>query len=54
MKKDKIATLLAQFEALVRTEQGVEFWFARDLQGLLGYAEWRNSASPSTGRATPA
>lgn len=42
MKKDKIAALLTQFEALVRTEQGVEFWFARDLQDLLGYSEWRN------------
>lgn len=24
------------------TENGVEFWFARDLQPLLWYAEWRN------------
>lgn len=24
------------------TEQGVEFWFARDLQKPLGYTEWRN------------
>ena len=42
MRSDKIAALLAQFEALVRTEQGVEFWFARELQLLLGYSEWRN------------
>lgn len=44
MKKDSIAALLAQFEALVRTEQGVEFWFARDLQPLLGYDRWENFA----------
>ncbi len=24
------------------TDSGIEFWFARDLQHLLGYAEWRN------------
>jgi DNA-damage-inducible protein D len=24
------------------TEAGIEFWLARDLQHLLGYAEWRN------------
>ena len=24
------------------TENGIEFWFARDLQYLLGYSEWRN------------
>ena len=23
-------------------EDGVEFWYARDLQALLGYTEWRN------------
>ncbi len=44
MKKDNIAALLVQFEALVRTEQGVEFWFARDLQPLLGYDRWENFA----------
>lgn len=44
MKKDHIAALLVQFEALVRIEQGVEFWFARDLQPLLGYDRWENFA----------
>jgi len=24
------------------TEDGIEFWFARDLQRILGYAQWRN------------
>lgn len=25
-----------------KTEDGLEFWFARDLQGLLGYGQWKN------------
>lgn len=25
-----------------KTESGLEFWFARDLQGLLGYDKWEN------------
>lgn len=24
------------------TDSGVEFWFARDIQHLLGYSDWRN------------
>ena len=42
MKKALIAKLLAEFEAIVRKEQDVEFWFARDLQSLLGYERWEN------------
>ncbi len=36
----------SDFEALVRTEEetGVEFWMARDLQEILGYARWENFA----------
>lgn len=30
------------FEDFVHENGGVEFWFARELQGLLGYNEWRN------------
>jgi DNA-damage-inducible protein D len=38
-----VHTLTATFEAHAQqTEDGVEFWLARDLQHLLGYAEWRN------------
>ena len=38
-----IHTLTATFEAHAQqTENRVEFWLARDLQHLLGYAEWRN------------
>jgi DNA-damage-inducible protein D len=43
MKTDLIQQMTATFEGHAqRTEQGVEFWLARDLQYLLGYAEWRN------------
>lgn len=43
MKKDIIQSLTNEFESNVKfTNQGVEFWFARDLQHLLGYLEWRN------------
>ena len=44
MKKSVIATLLAELERLVQVEleSGVEFWLARDLQTVLGYANWQN------------
>lgn len=43
MKKAAIVKLFNDFESLVNhTEDGIEFWFARDLQHLLGYMEWRN------------
>jgi len=43
MKREIIRSLTKEFESYVRfTEQGVEFWFARDIQKLLGYTEWRN------------
>jgi DNA-damage-inducible protein D len=42
MRKERIAKLLAEFEAIARKEQGVEFWVARDLQPLLGYDRWEN------------
>ncbi len=43
MKTEIIQTLTATFEAHAQqTEQGVEYWLARDLQQLLGYDEWRN------------
>lgn len=45
MKKDVIVRLHASFEELVQhDEDGNEFWLARDLQGLLGYARWENFA----------
>ena len=43
MKPEMIETLTDTFEGHAqKTEDGVEFWLARDLQHLLGYAEWRN------------
>jgi hypothetical protein len=43
MKPAVIRTLTATFEGHAQqTEDGVEYWLARDLQHLLGYAEWRN------------
>jgi DNA-damage-inducible protein D len=43
MKTDLVHTLTGNFEAHAQqTENGIEFWLARDLQHLLGYDEWRN------------
>jgi len=46
MKSEIVAQLHASFEKLVQheTESGTEFWLARDLQILLGYAKWDNFA----------
>jgi DNA-damage-inducible protein D len=43
MNIDTIYTLTETFEGHAQqTDSGVEYWLARDLQHLLGYAEWRN------------
>ncbi|WP_334106778.1 DNA damage-inducible protein D [Methylobacillus sp.] len=43
MQNDLIHSLTATFEGHAQhTENGVEYWLARDLQHLLGYSEWRN------------
>lgn len=43
MDTELVHTLTATFESHAQqTENGVEFWLARDLQHLLGYTEWRN------------
>lgn len=43
MKTDLIHSLTEDFESFAhRTDSGIEFWLARDLQHLLGYAQWRN------------
>ena len=44
MKSSVIAKLHKGFEALVQIEDdtGIEFWMARDLQDVLGYARWEN------------
>lgn len=43
MKTEIIKSLTKTFEDHSHTtEDGVEFWFARELQHLLGYAKWEN------------
>lgn len=43
MKTEIIKSLSHNFEDHSQmTENGIEFWFARDIQHLLGYSEWRN------------
>ncbi len=43
MRTDLVYELTGTFETCAQqTDNGVEFWLARDLQHLLGYAEWRN------------
>ncbi|MDD5396880.1 MAG: DNA damage-inducible protein D [Candidatus Moranbacteria bacterium] len=43
MEKETIKILTENFESIgKKTDDGLEFWLARDLQHLLGYDEWRN------------
>jgi len=42
MEKSIIAKLHKNFEEFAHEKNGVEFWYARELQKLLGYDEWRN------------
>jgi len=43
MKTEIIKSLSTNFEDNSQTtENGIEFWFARDLQHLLGYTKWDN------------
>ena len=43
MEKQKIYSLVENFESFShKADDEVEFWFARDLQKLLGYSKWDN------------
>ena len=42
MKREIISQLHSNFELAVNEADGVEYWFARDLQELLGYLKWEN------------
>ena len=43
MEKKQIAKLKISFDELAQhTEEGIEFWYARDLMPYLGYEQWRN------------
>jgi DNA-damage-inducible protein D len=43
-KSEVIKKLQSQFDALAQTtpDEGIEFWFARDIQEPLGYMRWEN------------
>ena len=42
MEKETISKLNKSFEEYAYEQDGVDYWLARELQELLGYAEWRN------------
>jgi len=42
MEKQIISRLRTLFEEAAQKQEEVEFWFARDLQKLLDYDDWRN------------
>jgi DNA-damage-inducible protein D len=42
MEKGIITKLSQSFEEYAYEQDGVEYWLARELQELLGYADWRN------------
>jgi DNA-damage-inducible protein D len=42
MQDDKIQQIKNMFDVAWQTYENIEFMFARDLQILLGYTEWRN------------
>ena len=43
-EKSKLAELKDKFDSIINTEENEknEYWYARDLQALLGYTQWRN------------
>jgi DNA-damage-inducible protein D len=44
MKKEIITLLFKNFEGAAHEKDGIEFWYARELQIMLGYAKWENFA----------
>ena len=55
MDTNQVQQLTATFEGHAQqTESGVEYWLARDLQQLLGYAEWRNFSQTAISKAKTA
>ncbi|WP_108126577.1 DNA damage-inducible protein D [Saccharospirillum mangrovi] len=49
MEQQQIQSLTATFEGHAQqTENGIEYWLARDLQHLLGYGKWDNFVSVIT------
>lgn len=55
MERNQITILTDSFEGHAQqTENGIEYWLARDLQQLLGYAEWRNFNQTAISKAKTA
>lgn len=55
MQKQLIQSLTENFESYAqKTDNGIEFWLARDLQHLLGYTKWDNFASTVISKAKTA
>ena len=46
MDKNRIIALKSSFDGISNSvaEAHIEFWYARDLMGLLGYTRWENFA----------
>ena len=43
MENNKLISLKLKFDDIMhKTEDGTEYWFARELQTLLGYSRWEN------------
>ena len=42
MEKGVIEKLNGRFEEYAYEQDGIDYWLARELQELLGYADWRN------------
>jgi len=42
MEKETINKLSKTFEEYAYEQDGIDYWLARELQELLGYADWRN------------
>lgn len=40
MNRQMITTLKSKFDEIVHEQGGVEFWYARELQFVLGYVKW--------------
>ena len=55
METNLVQQLTENFEGHAQqTETGIEYWLARDLQQLLGYAEWRNFHQTAISKAKTA
>lgn len=47
MDKNQITNLKSRFDAIAHfdEDEGIEFWYARELQPELGYSKWENFAN---------